>query len=34
MMIWMKKYDVVIMESDKALLLRTGDKVNIHQHIK
>lgn len=32
MMIWMKKDDVVAMENDKALLLRTGDKV--HQHIK
>lgn len=28
MMIWMKKDDVVAMENDKALLLRTGDKVH------
>lgn len=33
MIIQMKKNDAVVMENDKVLLLRTGDKMNAYQHI-
>ena len=29
-MIWMKKDDAAVMENDKMVWVRTGDKVNIH----
>lgn len=29
-MIWMKKDDAAVMQNDKIVLLRSGDKVNIH----
>lgn len=29
-MIWMKKDDAAVMENDKTVSLRSGDKVNIH----
>lgn len=32
-MMWIKKNNVVVMENDKALLLKTDNKVKVHQHI-